>query len=224
MRTRRAGTVLLAAGLALLLVAGPGRADMGVETTKHNLSTSGPGPIKAASETQVCVFCHTPHNANPAAPLWSHALSGVTGYRPYRSDSMVSAPRQPDGASRLCLGCHDGTIALGAIQGRKEIPMSAGVRSLPKTSRSLLGTDLSGSHPVSIVFDERVAEENNAKGHVPLVPPMQIHDPDVKLDASSKVQCTSCHDPHSDANRSKSGIPFWNKPTFMGVCVVCHDM
>ncbi len=40
-------------------------------TNKHNLSTSGPGPVKATTTTEICIFCHTPHNSNPTAPLWS---------------------------------------------------------------------------------------------------------------------------------------------------------
>ncbi|MDH5750542.1 MAG: hypothetical protein OEY85_14630, partial [Rhodospirillales bacterium] len=43
----------------------------GVERTLHNLSTSGPGSIKSGVVTQVCVFCHTPHNSSPRAPLWN---------------------------------------------------------------------------------------------------------------------------------------------------------
>ncbi|VAX15466.1 Cytochrome c family protein, partial [hydrothermal vent metagenome] len=35
-----------------------------VRNTKHNLSVSGPGTVKASTETRVCVFCHTPHQAN----------------------------------------------------------------------------------------------------------------------------------------------------------------
>ena len=56
-----------------------------VRNTRHNLSASGPGTVKATTETQVCVFCHTPHagtqEADPAAPplpLWNRRLSGHT--------------------------------------------------------------------------------------------------------------------------------------------------
>ena len=47
-------------------------------------------------------------------------------------------------------------------------------------------------------------------------------DPKVKLDADMKVQCTSCHDPHSDENYATSGIRFWARPVFEEVCIVCH--
>ena len=34
-----------------------------IVNSKHNLSLSGPGDIKSATEADVCIFCHTPHNA-----------------------------------------------------------------------------------------------------------------------------------------------------------------
>ena len=36
----------------------------GIKGTKHDLSVSGAGTIKALHETQTCIFCHTPHNAD----------------------------------------------------------------------------------------------------------------------------------------------------------------
>ncbi|VAW45953.1 Cytochrome c family protein, partial [hydrothermal vent metagenome] len=34
-----------------------------IVNTKHNLSASGPGTLKATTESRVCVFCHTPHGS-----------------------------------------------------------------------------------------------------------------------------------------------------------------
>ena len=89
-----------------------------VRNTKHNLSVTGPGPVKAVSETQVCVFCHTPHGAEniPAAPLWNRQLSGAT-YTPYTSNSIdaTDIAATPGGSSKLCLSCHDGTLAIGQV-------------------------------------------------------------------------------------------------------------
>ncbi|MEK7757632.1 MAG: hypothetical protein AAB385_10520, partial [Planctomycetota bacterium] len=41
-----------------------------VSETVHNLSASGPGRIRAPSESQVCIFCHAPHNTGGVRPLW----------------------------------------------------------------------------------------------------------------------------------------------------------
>ncbi|MCB1744366.1 MAG: hypothetical protein KDK91_28615, partial [Gammaproteobacteria bacterium] len=64
-RAARRGACL-ALGAALLALAGalPWNAALAarisdVTNTRHNLSASGPGPVKATQESQICVFCHT---------------------------------------------------------------------------------------------------------------------------------------------------------------------
>lgn len=81
-----------------------------VAATKHNLTSSGPGPIRIAGAASVCIFCHTPHAANPIAPLWNRHDPG-TYYQTYESTTLVARVGQPTGSSRLCLSCHDGTVA-----------------------------------------------------------------------------------------------------------------
>jgi len=212
---RRAAGILTVLCLSAFVFAG-------IANTKHNLSVSGPGTIKSPTETRICVFCHTPHNADPSAPLWNRSASNVY-YEMYWSSTMqayssAGAAPQPDGSSKLCLSCHDGTIALGSVRSRSQpIPVSGGSR-LPSTSSAYLGTDLSGSHPISFVYDDTLAIENNAAGDMPLRLPSTLTDPDVKLDRRGKIQCTTCHDPHSDRNEY-----FLVKPGWSELCLTCHD-
>jgi len=60
--------------------------------------------------------------------------------------ASVGQPRQPDGSSRLCLSCHDGTVALGMVNSQAApIQMANGVSTLRAAGSSAsLGTDLSG--------------------------------------------------------------------------------
>src|SRR5262245_245197 len=88
-----------------------------VVNSKHDLSAQGPGPIRAVNENEICIFCHTPHNAEPQTPLWNHE-SSRTYYRIYKSSTTNARIRQPSGPSKLCLSCHDGTIALGNVLSR----------------------------------------------------------------------------------------------------------
>ena len=107
--------------------------------TVHNLSVSGPGEVRALTETEVCKFCHVPHNAVVPEPLWGHALSRVPSYAVpelRRGRVVVPAP-QPDGASRLCLSCHDGTVALGDLGPRRRVVPMAGAQRLERGRRGL---------------------------------------------------------------------------------------
>lgn len=137
----------------------------GIKDTKHNLSASGPGTIKAQTETQICVFCHTPHAASTAGPLWNHSLSTynytlLTPGDPLRSTTQKSDPIQPDGGSKLCLSCHDGTVALGQLYnkpgsglgGGVPVTMLPGATYMPAGSTNL-GTDLRAHHLVSIAYN-----------------------------------------------------------------------
>ena len=54
----------------------------GVAQTKHNFSSPSASPNAFFWGTrQVCVFCHTVHNADPAAgKLWNHETNLATSY------------------------------------------------------------------------------------------------------------------------------------------------
>ncbi len=50
-------------------------------------------------------------------------------------------------------------------------------------------------------------------------------DSDVKLDSDGKMQCNTCHDPHSDSYYQEGRVPrFWVKPTVNEVCLTCHEL
>lgn len=207
-----------------------------VEDTKHNLSVTGPGDVKAVRETQICIFCHTPHNASPSQPLWNHELSAAVNYVNYASDTLQSyaseAEAPPiDGVSKLCLSCHDGTVAIGLIVSPwVEITMVTVPGVIDASGKMIggpgyLGTDLSGGHPISIVFDEALVGRRNS-AEPPLTPlKWPIVDPDVRLRPTQGgygVQCTACHDPH-DSKSAGGWPPLWRKLTYDEVCLVCHE-
>jgi predicted CXXCH cytochrome family protein len=162
--------------------------------SRHNLSVSGPGQIRASSESEVCIFCHTPHNSRQDIPfLWNRSDSTVS-YIPYTSSTMYATVGQPTGASKLCLSCHDGTVAMGAVLSRaKEIDFLGGIRFMPADMPSHIGTDLSDDHPISFRYEQSIS-----KGNTELAPPEALGN-DLRLDADGQLQCTSCHDPHDDS-------------------------
>ena len=179
-----------------------------IVNSKHNLSSSGPGTVKAVTESEICVFCHAPHNVSSAAPLWNRYDSGQV-YIPYTSTTLKAAVGQPTGASKICLSCHDGTVALGMVRSRS----AAISMTQPLGAEQNLGTDLSDDHPVSFSYDSSLVFSNP-----------QLRDPStltgkVRLDRSSELQCTSCHDPHND----QFGQFLQVNGVRGGLCIVCHN-
>jgi len=131
--------------------------------------------IKAVSETEICKFCHVPHGAI-ATPLWGHRLSTAT-YRAFSSATLLSPRNQPDGGSKQCLSCHDGTIAVGdTIYGNILVTAIGGNYLTPDgklTSHSgvLFGTDINNpvnpnhpKHPISIAVTNSLVAAKNAQG------------------------------------------------------------
>jgi predicted CXXCH cytochrome family protein len=192
----------------------PGTASSGgIADTKHNLSITGPGPVKSTTEGELCIFCHAPHNARRDIPYLWNRTDSTANYVPYQSSTLKATVGQPTGASKLCLSCHDGTIALGALVTRPlEILFAGGVRFLPE-GRTKLGTDLSDDHPVSFVYDSGLAVGNGE-----LADPSALS-AQVRRDKNGEMQCTACHDPHE--NSYGKFLVMSNQ--YSGLCTVCHD-
>ncbi|MCG3126377.1 MAG: hypothetical protein CHACPFDD_01212 [Phycisphaerae bacterium] len=194
--------------LLLLLVA---VADDSVVNSKHDLSSLGPGPVRALHENQVCIFCHTPHNASPAAPLWNRATP-QTHYRIYDSSTTDARIDQPSGASKLCLSCHDGTIAPGMVLNRADpIPMT---HPIMPTGGGDLTTDLSDDHPIGFRYDRQLSNRD------PQLRSPDLVDHRIKLGDRGEFECTACHDPHNNELGD-----FLRLPQRQGtLCLTCHDL
>lgn len=202
----------------------------GIQGTKHDLSASGPGTIKALSESQICVFCHTPHGALSEPPLWNHKLSTQTYTVPQVGGwpGLLSTVQQPDKGSRLCLGCHDGTVAIGALVNMPG-PGSSGTVSMSgvgaggemlNTAYGYIGVDLSGTHPVSIAVNDTLITDKNLDCTGPGASTLQLQYPPpadpVKLKPTNNTYSGS---PGRSAT-SPSGQVSYNE----GVqCSSCHD-
>ncbi|MEF9425914.1 MAG: hypothetical protein L0956_01585 [Candidatus Mariimomonas ferrooxydans] len=181
--------------------------------TKHNLSVTGPGPVRSTAEERICIFCHTPHNAKRDIPYLWNRQDSTANYTPYQSSTLYATVGQPTGASKLCLSCHDGTIALGAlISEPQEVPFEGGIRLMP-AGPSKLGTDLSDDHPVSFIYDSSLAVINGE-----MVDPSALP-PEVRLDGDGQLQCTACHDPHDDTN----GKFLVKSNVYSDLCTTCHQ-
>jgi hypothetical protein len=154
----------------------------GVRDTRHNLSSTPPtAPItrNIYSQTvdEICVFCHTPHSAlkdgTNSTPLWNHTLSTQVyptlptgGTWP----NLLTTVRQPDLGSKLCLSCHDGTVAIGSLAnlpgagsgGTVSMVGVTAAGAMPSSAYGYIGIDLSGTHPVSIPVNDSLINAKNA--------------------------------------------------------------
>lgn len=184
-----------------------------IKHTKHNLSSGGPvGSIKASDTSMICIFCHATHSGRSFAPIWNRE-AGVPVYTLYDSSTLHSVPGQPDGTSKLCLSCHDGTIALGRVLSRKNefAMLNTNMGRIPPGKRSNLGSDLSDDHPIS--FDPALAVSSS--------PELKHPSPSDKVgyDGQGKLQCTSCHDPHNDTHGD-----FLSRSNLNArICKTCHE-
>ena len=119
---RAAGGLLSVLTALLLTYGGTASAQVaptsGIAATKHNLG-SGAGPAgrnQTAGTAEICVFCHTPHGADTAAPapLWNKRL-GVNGtpvgggtyttYATLQTPSLDGAVAAVGSISMACLSC-----------------------------------------------------------------------------------------------------------------------
>jgi Doubled CXXCH motif (Paired_CXXCH_1) len=243
MRSNRIAAVFLLLASVLFLAA-PTLAQRisDVRGTRHNLSANGPGTTHAAAgaTTEVCVFCHTPHNATQSdqagatlrAPLWNRRVPSGATYTPYTSSTLDAQSiadgfnAQPGGSSKLCLSCHDGTLAIGnvnVLNGRANvsIPMTGtgpgGVMPAGEGAQSgftrFIGTDLRNDHPISVTFNSALAARDGEMRPVDsaqrwpattgTVVGVRVtgYKPLLPLEMTGnggvgQVQCATCHDPH----------------------------
>jgi predicted CXXCH cytochrome family protein len=188
-----------------------------LHNSRHDFSTSSGTTIKSSKEDATCLFCHTPHNAQPAAPLWNHQLSKGLTYQVYQSTTTTATVQQPQSTdySKLCLSCHDGTVALGDTVNNGQIPFRnvPGNQMLSSSDVSNFGTNLSSHHPIAFTV-----ETSNPQFHVP------PRGDAVQLDNKNRLQCTSCHDAHDESIDPVENRFLVKNNSGSAICTTCHDL
>ncbi len=109
--------------------------------------------------------------------------------------------------SKLCLSCHDGTVALDSFGGATGTDFMTG--------GALLSTDLTNDHPVSIdynVTDTGLFPVGNTSGLGSTI--------DSDLLFSGNVECASCHDVHDTAGNDAL-LRIDNSGSTL--CLTCHN-
>jgi predicted CXXCH cytochrome family protein len=185
----------LVAGAAAALLAVPALGQTMVGEA-HDFSGAG------WSDGEICKPCHTPHHAvndeeGPVGFLWNHQLTTAT-YTLY--DDAGTANAGPDNGtaafdtqSRLCMSCHDGTVAVDSFGGQPgSIFLIGDVR---------IGTDLSDDHPIGVtgVYPEDGNSQFQAANNHRLGPNLELRLREMQVGAGNYdyvVGCSTCHTPH----------------------------
>jgi len=170
------------------------------------------------SSGEICIVCHAPHNADITvanAPLWNHTLSAVQNYQLYATGGTMNATvGQPDGSSKLCLSCHDGTVALENYGGK-----TGGSHLM--AGGALLGTSLSNDHPISITYDAALASTDGGL-YNPATQQSGINGGTIAntMLIAGKMQCSSCHDVHNSSGVSHLLV---KSNAGSALCLTCHN-
>lgn len=188
--------------------------------------------------SQICVFCHTPHRSSSEGPLWNRQSTTVSFFKKFSSSTLAiddaavvgaSEYGQPNGSSRLCLSCHDGVTALGAVfttpGGSSPIEFIDVKGGRSGSNVAISHQTYSTHHPVSFKYNAAVRTLLTSP---PYGKPYQFLPPatgGAKLDKLERVQCTTCHDPHQDQSDVPGPMtPFWTAKTYDDVCSTCHNV
>jgi predicted CXXCH cytochrome family protein len=211
-------TLMVLVLVAVFAVSAMGQTIVG---TKHDLSSGGGLTNKSTNESQVCVFCHTPHQKGTTVdPLWNHTLSAQATYGVYASNTLNAVPTDIGGGtstSNLCMSCHDGTIAVNSLYNASSIgtpTMGSGAElsatfQIANTRDAYIGTDLTNDHPINFTYDAAlVTLDGGLKAPGSVTVPL----------FGGQVQCASCHDAHNNTN-----APFLTHTNAAsGLCLDCH--
>jgi len=142
------------------------------------------------AEAQSCALCHGTHGGggDKGLKLGPNA-SSLTG-----SQSLImGSSSELSDASRACLRCHE------TPEERGRQPEFGGRQLSSLQARGFLGPDMSDDHPVgSRDFDPAMLPSTSLSGAFrPDDDPMGQQLALVGLAGDLRVECTTCHDPHS---------------------------
>lgn len=173
----------------------------GISGTPHDFSGRGWG------STEVCVFCHAPHNTATSvagAPLWNHGVTTQT-FTMYSSSTLkATMSSAPAGVSKLCLSCHDGVTAVDSFGTR------TGATTI--TGSANIGTNLGNDHPIGFAYDAALIALNPGLKTPPTTMPRFGT-------ANDTLECATCHNVHS--NSLGNFLRVTNNAS--GMCIQCHN-
>lgn len=185
---------------------------LSIVNTKHDLSVADAG-----TNTEICVYCHTPHSANMAvslAPLWNRGTQNVAAGELYNSTTMnytATAASINGTDAPLCLSCHDGVVGNSLTNP----PNSGATFNFADFTGNAVIYDttnkLTNDHPIGMTVPSTQDDLGiYARGTIDTNLPGALR--------TGVVWCSSCHDVHDNAF-----APFLIKNNASSaLCLACH--
>ena len=165
-------------------------------------------PDVVEQNDEVCIYCHSPHVEDITIiadynPLWSGDVQTSTTFTPYTSATM-DADMTVDplvGPTRLCISCHDGTIAIDSA-----LAASPGTRFIvpPRNIGGIigggpnqrLGNSLDRDHPVGFDYIAAAADDDGIQPATTGFANGTIADFLFTSGTEEIMTCATCHDVH----------------------------
>jgi hypothetical protein len=222
-------------------------AGTGINGSMHDMNNTVTGHTDDKM-LRSCVFCHTPHNASAtttggSAPLWNRADTTLT-FAQYAwiapanfAGANMTISDGTAGPTKLCLSCHDGSIAADSHRGTGAGNNSAATGSLTLTSANhAYVRDLTVTHPIGFKYADAYAARpgelvaastgfiDGSAANTALLTTGAQAGFDTKTRAgltttgakisdtlySGVMTCATCHDVHNSTNAK----PALNSPTY----------
>lgn len=161
-----------------------GVAAAGIVGSSHDLR----GETAYGNTQEICKVCHIPHRSPVAAYLGARSYAGPS--LTFYSGNLD----QPTNSSKVCLSCHDGTLA-------------------PSVGTS--ATDYTHSHPFSAIYPTDSGYRAHVGGQITSTYGT------VKLEGNSnnRIECGTCHNPHEQGTSNKFQTI---ENTNSNLCLTCH--
>lgn len=225
---------------------------LNIKTSKHNLGATGDAAYggTGAGTTQICIYCHTPHNATPNIPLWNRTNPGGAGFALYTNSPSLninSTDRlalSTDSISLFCLSCHDGVASTlaGRVTNRagEDVQAKAAIRAYANIGGD--ANSLANDHPINFSYDivsNLVAggtrgTDADIRQRTAMTPPgaagnfvggsLKFFKSTKTANTGAYIECATCHDLHGvndgTGNRVKKFLRKKNDSS--SLCLTCH--
>lgn len=202
----------------------------GVKYTPHNLGLTGKGNFSlgfnnpaSATETGICVYCHTPHNSVAGKSLLWNRVGVVTLFALYTGSPTLNISQADKAAgisevSKMCMSCHDGQTAVNSMANPR--PSDSGIDN-PRR----LGDVWDPAYAVPGEWGKNIGEWGADTGAWRVDGGNTVANLTNDHPISFNYDAVQAIDPgiRAIADPKNSGLRFWGPDNNMVECTTCHD-